>query len=112
MVEAGRIRILAVGQDWLYERMASVQTIAKVLPGVEIPPGWFGFFGPANMPPAVVSRLSDASMRGARNSEVTRKLEDVGVTIVTRRPEPFAGFIRQNTALAAKVMKTAGIQPE
>lgn len=112
MVEAGKIRILAVGQDRRYERMASVQTIAEVLPGFEIPPGWFGFFGPANIPPAVVSRLSDALMRGARNPEVTRKLEDLGVTIVTRGPEPFAGFIRQNIALAARVMKTAGIQPE
>ncbi|MFM9971923.1 MAG: Bug family tripartite tricarboxylate transporter substrate binding protein [Burkholderiales bacterium] len=112
MVDAGKIRIVAMGQEKRYERMPKVQTIAEVLPGFEIPPGWFGFFGPANMPPAIVKRLSDALMRGARMPEVVRKLDDVGITIVTKGPEQYAEFIRQNIALAARVMKTAGIQPE
>ncbi len=112
MVESGKIRIIAVGQEKRYERLPKVQTIAEVLPGFEIPPGWFGFFGPAGMPPAVVKRLSDALIRGARAPEVVRKLEDVGVAIVTKDSDQYAQFIRQNIALAARVMKTAGIEPE
>jgi tripartite-type tricarboxylate transporter receptor subunit TctC len=112
MVESGKIRIIAVGQEKRYERLPKVQTIAEVLPGFEIPPGWFGFFGPAGMPPAVVKRLSDALIRGARVPEVVRKLEDVGVAIVTKDSDQYAQFIRQNIALAARVMKTAGIEPE
>ena len=112
MVESGKIRIIAVSQDKRYERMPNVPTVAELLPGYAIPPGWFGYFGPANMPPAIVKRLSDALIRGAQMPEVKKKLEDVGVTIITRGPEQYSEFIKQNFTLAARVMKTAGVQPE
>lgn len=112
MVEAGKIRIIAVSQDKRYERMPNVPTVAELLPGYAIPPGWFGYFGPANMPPAIVKRLSDALIRGAQMPEVRKKLEEVGVTIITRGPEQYSEFIKQNFTLAARVMKTAGVQPE
>lgn len=112
MVDAGKVRIIAVSQDKRYERMPNVPTVAERLPGYEIPPGWFGYFGPANLPPAIVKRLSEALMRGAQAPEVRKKLEEVGVTIVTRGPEQYTEFIRQNLAIAARVMKAAGVQPE
>jgi len=112
MVEAGKIRIVAVSQDKRYERMPNVPAVAELLPGYAIPPGWFGYFGPANMPPSIVKRLSDALIRGAQVPEVKKKLEEVGVTIVTKGPEQYTEFIRQNFAVAARVMKTAGVQPE
>ena len=112
MVDAGKIRIVAVSQDKRYERMPNVPAVAELLPGYAIPPGWFGYFGPANMPPSIVKRLSDALIRGAQVPEVKKKLEEVGVTIVTKGPEQYTEFIRQNFAVAARVMKTAGVQPE
>jgi tripartite-type tricarboxylate transporter receptor subunit TctC len=112
MVDAGKIRILAVSQDKRYERMPQVSTVAEVLPGFEIPPGWFGYFGPAGLPPALVKRLSDALIRGAKTPEVQKKLEEVGVTIITRTPEQYAAFIRDNVTVAARVVKAVGIQPE
>lgn len=53
-IDSGKVRALAVVED---KRLGPLPTIGETVPGYAIS-SWFAFFGPANLPPAVVSRLN------------------------------------------------------
>jgi tripartite-type tricarboxylate transporter receptor subunit TctC len=112
LVNAGKAKMLAIPSARRYDVMPNVPTMAEVLPGYEIPAGFFGYFGPANMPPAVVKKLSDTMLRAANSADVKAKLASVGVSVNTAPAEEFSMAVRRNYEVTARLMKAAGIQPE
>src|SRR5712675_3064841 len=69
-VASGKIKILAVNGAKRNRVIRDVPTVAEQLPGYEPPPTWAGYFGPAGMPPAIVSRLRDEIARVLESPEV------------------------------------------
>src|SRR5690348_13656982 len=56
-IDAGRIRMLAIGRATRSPKLPDVPTIAETLPGYENG-GWFGFIGPTGMPREAVVLLN------------------------------------------------------
>jgi tripartite-type tricarboxylate transporter receptor subunit TctC len=92
--------------------MPEVPTMAEAgMPGYEAT-SWFGFSGPAGLPPAVLERLSLGLRRAMEEPVVTQRLADLGFVRRDYSPAEYQAFVRAELAKWADVVRRAGIQPE
>jgi tripartite-type tricarboxylate transporter receptor subunit TctC len=111
-VASGKVRVLAVNGAKRFHVIPDVPTVAEALPGYEPPSTWGGYFGPAGMPRAIVSRLHDEIVRILSSPEVRAKSEDIGFPIATSTPEELSATIRRDIEYTARIVKAIGIKPE
>jgi tripartite-type tricarboxylate transporter receptor subunit TctC len=69
---------------------------------------WMGLFGPANMPPAVTTRLNRALIDAVNDREVQGQLAQQGFTTVGSTPAEFRSFVSADIAKWAEVVKATG----
>src|SRR5690349_11238522 len=110
-VRSGRLRALGVGN---VERIASLPdfpTIAEAgLPGYEAY-AWAGMIGPANMPAAIVQRLSKEITEIVVMKDVTERMLAEGTVPTPSGPDEFAAYMRAELKKWGEVVKLAGIKP-
>jgi tripartite-type tricarboxylate transporter receptor subunit TctC len=114
LIDAGRIRALAVTSPKRYNVLASVPALREV-PGLEDFSlfAWLGLMAPAGTPQPIIARLN-AELRTALDApEVKQRLEQQNGSIV----EPttvaeFTTFMQEQGALWKRRIGEAGIQPE
>ena len=111
-MRSGKLRLLATLEASRYPGLPDVPTIAETVPGFEKPAAWFGFFGPAGLPAAVLARLHRDAVRALTSRETRAKLEEGGFAIVANTPERFAVMHQRTLEVYARAIKAAGIQPE
>ncbi len=73
---------------------------------------WFGLFGPAGMPPALVARISADVARALQDADVRARLEGQGLTVAYKPPQEFKAFIAAEMSKYAGIVKTAGVTPQ
>ncbi|MSQ50338.1 MAG: tripartite tricarboxylate transporter substrate binding protein [Betaproteobacteria bacterium] len=112
MLGKGKIKMLAVTQGGRSERVPDLPTVAELLPGYEVPPGWVAIMGPAKLPAALTMRLADTFIKAANMPEVRKRIADVGTIIRTRTPEEFSATIKRDFEVAGQLIRGAGIEPE
>ena len=79
-IQSGKLRALAVAGAARSPSLPDVPTLAEAgLKGYAVDP-WFGVFGPANMPPAIVQKLNQAFVEALALPEVKEKLQRAGFT--------------------------------
>jgi tripartite-type tricarboxylate transporter receptor subunit TctC len=83
--DTGKLRILAIGEPTRFSGAPQVPTVAETLPGFDLT-SWFGFFGPANLPPALAQRWSVELRKALQDPEITARLHGMG--IITRPDSP------------------------
>ena len=71
---------------------------------------WTGLFGPANLPPDIVSKLSDAVAQASKHPEVIAALRAQGIEPAANRPQAFAAFIRDQLELHRQLVKDADLK--
>jgi tripartite-type tricarboxylate transporter receptor subunit TctC len=59
-----------------------------------------------------VTKLHAETTKAITDSVLKKKLLDLGLVIAGGTPEQFAVFIKQDTAVTAKIIKAANVQPE
>ena len=111
LVEAGKLRLLAVTGKDRSPAMPSVPAVAETVPGFEVAP-WYGFFVPAGTPPAVVAKISADVRKVIASDEVQQTLRKRGIDPVTNSPQEFAAFVRADLAKWTRIVKDAGVKPE
>ena len=111
-IASGKIRILAVNGAKRYHVIPDVPTLSEQLPGYEAPPTWAGYFGPAGMPPAIVSRLREEIVRVLESPAVRAKGEDIGFPIATSTPAELNAAIQRDVEYTARIVQAVGIRPE
>lgn len=109
-VNAGRLKLLAIGRATRSPKYPQYPTIAETLPGYENS-GWFGFIGPAGLPRDIVVLLNKEMNRAVIQPDVREKLETYGLEIHTESPEFFAARIRSDFEKWGKVARAIGFQP-
>ena len=111
-VRDGRLRALGVTTSRRMAAAPEIPTIAEAgVPGYEAS-NWIGLSAPAGTPREIVNVLHAAFVRVLQLPEIKSRIEADGAEIVGSRPEEFAEYIRAETAKWAKVVKSAGMQPE
>ena len=111
-VTAGKAKYLAFVNSKRFEGATDVPTVREIIPGVEAPPLWSGFFGPPNLPPAIVKRLHGEIARIAATTEVRARLFAGGLLLVNSTPEQLALTINHDIQTVSDIVKKAMIQPE
>ncbi len=111
-VRSGRVRALGVGNAQRIPSLPDFPTIAESgIPGYEAY-AWAGMIGPANMPSAVVQRLSKEIQDILRQKDVTDRMLSEGTVPTPSGPEEFTAYMRSELKKWGEVVKMAGIKAE
>lgn len=106
----GRLKIIAITGPKTSAAAPNVPTVAgSGYPGFSAQ-GWFGLFGPANMPARITEALSKASLDVLRDPEVLARFERLGVRPDPLTPGAFASFLDAEDKKWADVAKTLNLQ--
>ena len=110
-VQSGKIRGIAVTSLKRSSALPELPTMNESgLQGFELL-GWIGLLGPAGTPREIVDRLN-GEVNKMLAADIRQRLTELGLDAVGGTPEQFAGFIRQDIAKYAKIVKVAGIPPQ
>ena len=73
---------------------------------------WYGFLGPAGLPPELIARLQRDVSRIVNQPDNRERLVNMGVDIIANSPDEFAAYLRAEIARYTKIIKDAGIKAE
>ncbi|HWP90380.1 MAG TPA: tripartite tricarboxylate transporter substrate binding protein, partial [Burkholderiales bacterium] len=111
-VRTGRLRALATTGAQRSPALPDLPTVAESgLPGYEASL-WYGFVGPARMPPEIVQRLNTEIAAILALPDTREKLASQGVDARSTTPEEFARILTADVARWAKVVQKLGLQAE
>jgi len=111
-VRTGRLRALATTGAHRSPALPDLPTIAESgLPGYEASL-WYGFVGPARMPPEIVQRLNTEIAAILAQPDTREKLASQGVDARSTTPDEFARILTADVARWAKVVQKLGLQAE
>jgi tripartite-type tricarboxylate transporter receptor subunit TctC len=111
-ITSGKLRLLAVNSSRRYPQLPDVPAIAEILPGFQAPTSWSGYFAPAGLPEPIARRLSAELLKAASSADVVGKGLGFGFLIDPQGPAELAAAIRQSLDSTARIIKSAGIEPE
>lgn len=108
-VRNGRLRALATTGAQRSTALPELPTVAEAgVPGYEASL-WYGFVGPARMPPEIVQRLNAEIVAVLAMPDVRQRLVDQGVEARSTTAEEFSRLLASDVERWAKVVKRAGI---
>ena len=109
--DAGKLRVIGVTGSKRSSADRDVPTIAESgLPGYELSP-WFGVVAPAGVPRELTTKLNSAIGASLKSADVMQRLGGLGYEPLGGTSEQFAVTIKSDIAKYAKIVKSAGIQP-
>jgi tripartite-type tricarboxylate transporter receptor subunit TctC len=109
-LEMRKVKVLAILEPKRYAKLPNVPSMSEIIPAFRKPSTWFGFFGPANLPPEIVTRLN-AEMKKAINAPDSRaKLDKSELAIIAGTPEEFAALQRAGIEQFGALIRAADIK--
>ena len=111
-IRAGGLRALAVSSAERVAALPDVPTLRESgFPGV-VATNWFVLAAPAGLDAGIAARLNEACQRALEDPTVRERLEAAGVVpLGNNAPAEIQGFVAQERARWAPVVRTAGVQP-
>lgn len=111
-VNAGRLRVLAIGSPKRSASLPDVPTVAESgLPGFDIG-AWNGILAPARTPQPLITRLNAEIVKMTKNPEYREHASSQGAEFVGDTPQEFAAYIKTQIARFAKVVKATGMHAD
>jgi len=112
MAAAGRMKFLATTGAKRDPLAPNVPTVGESgLPGFAAD-FWWGYGGPAGLPPAIVKTLHAAIVDALKSPEFIRQITANGNNPVGNTPEEFARIIASDVQMWAGAAKAAGVTPQ
>jgi tripartite-type tricarboxylate transporter receptor subunit TctC len=110
-IRSGRLRALAVTSAKRAAIAPELPTVAETLPGFDSSQ-WWGMFGPAGMPPGVVSRLNAEMQKALALADVKKRLAADAAEPIGGSAADCAQFLRADFDKWRKVINDAGARPK
>lgn len=108
-VQAGRLRPLAVTSTTRIATLPDVPTLAESgMPGFELL-SWYGIWGPADLPAALVARLNTEIGKAVQAPTLKAKFAELSFVPTQSTPAQFKQLISADIAKIGKAVKEAGI---
>jgi len=112
MVEAGRLRRLAVTSPARFPGLPDLPAVNEFAPGVAIN-GWFAVMAPSGTPREVVTRVNHEIGEFLKGTEIRERLYTFGLaTEGAGTPESTAAFIRGDQEQWRALAKELGVEPQ
>jgi tripartite-type tricarboxylate transporter receptor subunit TctC len=111
-LKAGSLKALGMASEKRSPELPNVPTlIEQGMPGFTASV-WWGIFGPAKMPAAVVTKINDAVNAATSSPEVVAQLGKLGATALHGTPEQFAAFYAKESQRWGTTVKEAHIKAD
>jgi tripartite-type tricarboxylate transporter receptor subunit TctC len=108
LINAGKVRALAVTGPRRSKQLAQVPTVAESgYPGFEST-NFFGFFAPAATPADVLAKLRAASLKVLTSADLAERFASQGADVVANKPEEATQMLKKDIAKWADVAKKSG----
>jgi tripartite-type tricarboxylate transporter receptor subunit TctC len=88
--------------------LPDVPTVGETIPGYEMSV-WYGAFGPAGMPQAIVARLNAEISRILFFPDVKKKMADIAVEVARMTPEELGALTKRDAEKWGKLIKELGV---
>jgi tripartite-type tricarboxylate transporter receptor subunit TctC len=112
MVDAGRLRRLAVTSPARFPGLPDLPAINEFAPGVAVN-GWFAVMAPTGTPAEVVMRVNRQIGEVLKGTEIRERLLTLGLaTEGAGTPESTAAFIRADQERWRELAKEIGVEPQ
>jgi tripartite-type tricarboxylate transporter receptor subunit TctC len=109
-VKSGRLRTIAMASAKRSPSAPDVPTFAEAgIPGVVVD-NWFGMLTTAGAPRAVVERLHAEILKAVQAREVSERIVQQGLDIVTQRPDEYHAFLKSEISKWRKLVAAAGLE--
>lgn len=109
MIQAGRVRALAVTGARRHPALPQVPTVAEIgLPAAEAS-SWGAVMAPAGTPAPVIERLNAVLREALALQTVKDRLAQVGAEAMTSTPQELAAYLRAETEKWGRVVREARI---
>ena len=109
LVNAGKLRLLAVASAQRLPSLPQVPTIAETLPGFESV-AWYAIVAPPQTPSSIVSKINDDVNEALRQPEVKDRLKSLSVEIFGGSVDRASAYMREETDRWGNVIKAAQIK--
>ncbi|HEY1472970.1 MAG TPA: tripartite tricarboxylate transporter substrate binding protein [Pseudolabrys sp.] len=111
-VEAGQLKILAVGAPARWPTLPDVPTVAESgVPGYSVV-GWYGWLYPAGTPQPIVDKTNAALKEVLERPAIREQLAKVGAIVHVSTPAEFGKHIADEVAKWKSVREKAGIEQQ
>jgi tripartite-type tricarboxylate transporter receptor subunit TctC len=109
LVEAGKLKLLAVASATRMPSLPNVPTIAELLPGFQAV-AWYGIVAPPNTPKAIIDKINADANEALRQPEVQDSLKKLSAEIFGGSVEKTSKYMREEVARWGNVIKAADIK--
>ena len=110
-VKGGALKMLAVTTKQKSALLPELPTMDETVKGFDIS-SWQGYFGPANLPKDMVTRLNGEIRKIVEKPEVKSQLAERGMEAFSSTPEEFDKFLKEQLVLWEKLITDAGIEKQ
>jgi tripartite-type tricarboxylate transporter receptor subunit TctC len=108
--KAGKLKVLAMGSDQRHPNWPDIPSTGEAgLKGYRAGT-WFGVVTRAGTPRPIIEKLNREIVSALTSADLKDRLTGIGFDVFTGTPEDFARFIKDDRALTARVIQTAGIK--
>jgi tripartite-type tricarboxylate transporter receptor subunit TctC len=114
LIQDGRIRAVAVTSKERMPQLPDVAPLSEGAPGLKGYEllNWFGLFGTAGTPPAIVNRLNEVTTKALAEPKTAEILRNQGIVPQPMTAAEYKAFVESETAKFAGVIERAKIKLE
>jgi tripartite-type tricarboxylate transporter receptor subunit TctC len=109
MVNAGKLRLLAVASAQRLPSLPNAPTLAETLPGFESA-AWYAFVAPPKTPKSVVDKINADLNEALRQPDIQNGLKNLSAEIFRGSAEQASTYMREEVDRWGKVIKAANIK--
>jgi tripartite-type tricarboxylate transporter receptor subunit TctC len=111
-IRENRLRALAVSSAKRSSQLPDLVTVAESgVPGFDFQL-WFGLWGPAGVPAAIVAKIRTDVSRALESQDTRTRMAALAAENMDVKPADFPKFVRQEIQDYAQIIKAAGIKPQ
>jgi len=109
LVQAGKLRLLAVATDKRMKSLPDVPTVAETLPGFESV-AWYAVVAPPGTPKAITEKINADINEALRDPTIQDRLAKLSAEVVGGSTEQTAKYLREEVERWHKVIKDAKVK--
>jgi tripartite-type tricarboxylate transporter receptor subunit TctC len=107
LIQAGKVRALAIGSEKRDASLPEVPTLSEVLPGFVSAP-WFGLVAPPATPTAIASQLSAAIAEALKQPDVLQRVQSLSLEAVGSTPAQMDQFLKKEREFWGTAIRVSG----
>jgi tripartite-type tricarboxylate transporter receptor subunit TctC len=111
LVNAGKLKLLAVASAQRVPYLPNVPTLAETLPGFESA-AWYAVVAPPKTPKAIVNKINADVSEALRQTDIQDKLKNLSAEVYGGSPEKAAKYMSEEIERWGNVIKSADIKLE